>query len=36
MSYIYKFSNAEEQMMNDFYKNYREYYEANYCNLELH
>ncbi|KPI55095.1 hypothetical protein KW94_03565 [Clostridioides difficile] len=36
MSYIYKFSNAEEQMMNDFYKNYREDYKADYCNLELH
>ncbi|KPI53013.1 hypothetical protein KW95_04520 [Clostridioides difficile] len=36
MSYIYKFSNAEEQMMNDFYKNYREDYKSDYCNLELH
>ncbi|HBF4081621.1 TPA: hypothetical protein KOG56_002344 [Clostridioides difficile] len=36
MSYIYKFSNDEEKMMNTFYKNYKKDYEADYSNLELH
>ncbi|MCC0673151.1 hypothetical protein IC216_14250 [Clostridioides sp. ES-S-0145-01] len=36
MSYMYKLSNEEDEMMNCFYKNYRKDYETDYSNLESH
>lgn len=35
MSYMYKFSNDEDEMIDIFYKNYKKDYEADYSNLEL-
>ncbi|HDJ1466734.1 TPA: hypothetical protein PPO51_002477 [Clostridioides difficile] len=36
MSYMYKFSNDEDEMIDTFYKSYKKDYEADYSNLELH
>lgn len=33
MSYMYKFSNDEDEMIDIFYKNYKKDYEADYSNL---